>query len=49
LNRFFQSSNVEIKNIATSEEIELLSQLKNIAIEEIKSEHSKGKIAVFKQ
>ncbi|ONG91619.1 hypothetical protein BKK40_08790 [Bacillus cereus] len=49
LNRFFQSSNIEIKNIATSEEIELLSQLKNIAIEEIKSEHSKGKIAVFKQ
>lgn len=49
LNRFFQNTNSEIKNIATSEEIELLSQLKNTAIEEIKSEQSKEKISVFKQ
>ncbi|MDI6533350.1 DUF5677 domain-containing protein [Bacillus mycoides] len=49
LNRFFQNNNEEIKNIATPEEIELLSQLKKTAIKQIKSEHLKGKNPEFKQ
>ncbi|PEP88781.1 hypothetical protein COE95_18300 [Bacillus toyonensis] len=48
LNKYFQSNNEEIKNIVTSEEIEQLSQLKNKALEQIKSENLEGRKPEFK-
>jgi len=49
LNRFFQNESKESKNIATSEEIEVVSQLKDAALEEIKSEQLEGRNPEYKQ
>ncbi|HDR7648562.1 TPA: hypothetical protein QCX74_005910 [Bacillus mycoides] len=49
LNRFFKNDSKESKNIATSEEIEILSQLKDAALEEIKSEHLEGRNPEYRQ
>ncbi|HDR7594819.1 TPA: hypothetical protein QCX59_004013 [Bacillus mycoides] len=49
LNRFFRNESKESKNIATSEEIEEVSQLKDAALEEIKSEQLEGRNPEYKQ
>ncbi|OJD87558.1 MULTISPECIES: DUF5677 domain-containing protein [Bacillus cereus group] len=49
LNKFFQIDNEVIKTIADSEGTDLLSQFKNKALEQIKSEKLEGRRPEFKQ
>ncbi|SCN41006.1 Uncharacterized protein BC067498_05501 [Bacillus cereus] len=49
LNKFFQIDNEVIKKITDSEVTELLSQFKNIALEQIKSEKLKGNRPEYRQ
>ncbi|AGE81697.1 DUF5677 domain-containing protein [Bacillus thuringiensis] len=49
LDRFFKNDSKESKNIATPEEIEELSQIKDAALGEIKSEQLQGGNPQFKQ
>lgn len=49
LSKYFQSNNEIIKNIATSEDIKLLTEFKDTSLKLIKSENLKGRSPEYKQ